>query len=64
MSITIHSDNAISDITTGTQLKTAVLMKDQQELEGQMAISLIESANLDNIAPPSGNSGQNVNIKV
>jgi len=64
MSLTLNNDNAVSEITTGHALKTANLTKDQQELEGQMAINLIESASIDAVAQPIGNSGQNINIKV
>ena len=64
MSLTLNNDNPVSEITTGHALKTANLTKNQQEREGQMAINLIESANIDAIALPVGNSGHNINIKV
>jgi len=64
MSITLNNDNAVTEINTGHALKTANLTKNQQELEGQMAIKLIESANIEAIAAPVGNSGHNINIKV
>ncbi len=63
MSITLNNDNAVTEINTGHALKTANLSKSQQELEGQMAINLIESANINAIAAPVGNSGHNINIK-
>ena len=64
MSLTMNNDNAVTEITTGHALKTANLAKNQQELEGQMAINLIESASIDGLAMPIGNSGNNINIKV
>ena len=64
MSLTLNNDNAVNEITTGHALKTAKLSKDQQELEGEMALKLIDSANLNAVALPVGNSGHNVNIKV
>lgn len=64
MSLTLNNDNQVREVTTGHALKTANLSKDQQELEGKMAIDLIESANIGELAQPIGNSGQNINIKV
>ncbi|MCL1150520.1 cytoplasmic protein [Shewanella ulleungensis] len=46
-------------IDSGNSLKVAVMAKDQQKAEGQMALQLIEAA-----APapqPVGNSGHNIN---
>jgi hypothetical protein len=66
MSITIASSNAPStDIDTGHALLTAKKVQNQQEIEGKMAVKLIEGASLDATAlPTSGSSGQNINIKV
>tara|TARA_B110000881_G_C18379000_1_gene415104 strand:- start:105 stop:299 length:195 start_codon:yes stop_codon:yes gene_type:complete len=64
MSITLNNDNTHTEINTGHALKTAALQKNQQELEGEMAIKLIDSANIDALSSPVGNSGQNINIKV
>ena len=66
MSITIGgpASSVQTNTDTGFALKTANLAKNQQEREGQMAVQMIQSASLDNIAPPSGNVGTQVNIKV
>jgi len=65
MSIVLGSPSSVQTNTdTGFALKTATLAKDQQELEGQMAIKLIQTADLSNVPAPSGNSGSQVNIKV
>ncbi|TPH12773.1 hypothetical protein [Litorilituus lipolyticus] len=65
MSIVLGSPSSVQTNTdTGFALKTASLAKDQQELEGQMAIKLIQTADLSNVPAPSGNSGSQVNIKV
>ena len=64
MSLTLNNENAVREVTTGHALKTANLSKDQQELEGQMAIDLIESAYIGSLAQPIGNSGQKINIIV
>ena len=64
MSIELNHDRVGIEINTGIALKTAKLEKSQQELEGEMALKLIETANIDPLAVPSGNRGQNINIKV
>ena len=66
MSITIGSSNTTNtDIDTGHALLTVKKMRDQQELEGQMAVKLIEGASLDAAAlPTTSSSGHNINIKV
>jgi len=66
MSITIGTPDAVQTNTaTAHAIKTANLSKSQTELEGQMALNLIQSASVDSVAlPTSGNSGQNINIKV
>ena len=64
MSITLNNDNTHTEINTGHALKTAALQKSHQELEGEIAIKLIDSANIDVLTAPVGNSGQNINIKV
>ncbi len=65
MSIVLGNTPSVqTNVDTGFALKTASLAKDQQELEGQMAIKLIQTADLSNIPGPSGSSGSQVNIKV
>ncbi|MCO4797753.1 MAG: cytoplasmic protein [Colwelliaceae bacterium] len=65
MSITIGSTDAgNTNIDTGHALLTEKKVRDQQELEGQMAIKLIEASSIDSVTtPPVGNSGHNINIK-
>lgn len=67
MSISLNSTEGVqTNITTAHALKTAVISKDQQALEGEMALKLIASAaGVDSAALPIvGNSGHNINIKV
>jgi len=67
MSISLNNTESVqTNITTGHGLKTAVISKNQQELEGEMALKLIASAaGVDSAALPTiGNSGHNINIKV
>ncbi|QOL25009.1 hypothetical protein LP316_11925 [Thalassotalea sp. LPB0316] len=67
MSITIHSSSAVQT-ASGDALEIAVAKKaqNQQEIEGQMAVQLIEAAasSLDSLPAPTASSGNNVNIKV
>lgn len=64
MSLILNNEMGPSEITSASALKTAQLQKSQYELEGEMAINLIESANIGALAAPVGNVGQNINIKV
>jgi len=66
MSITIGSSDATNtNVDTAQALIMAKKSISQQELVGQMALNLIESANIDSaVLPAVGNSGQNINIKV
>ncbi|WP_206485736.1 cytoplasmic protein [Thalassotalea sp. G2M2-11] len=65
MSITIGSSSAVQTNTESAQaILTAKKAQTQQEIEGQMALKLIESANPETAAMPAvGNSGHNINIK-
>ena len=61
------SMNTTTPVNTETAhgIKTANLVKNQTELEGQMALNLIQSADINMpVAAPSGNKGHIVNIKV
>ena len=65
MSISVgQNSSAAAQETSGAELLTAALSKKQQEVEGKMALQLIQSASVANLPAPSGNSGFNVNIKV
>ena len=66
MSLTINSNNSVQTNTeTAHAIKTANLAKSQQEIEGQMALNLIQSATVGQaVSPPVGNSGHNINISV
>ena len=67
MSLSLNNTEGVqTNITTGQALKTAGLSKNQQELEGEMALKLIASAaGIDSSTLPTvGNSGHNINIKV
>lgn len=61
------SMNTTTPVNTETAhgIKTANLVKNQTELEGQMALELIQSADINaQLAAPAGHKGQIVNIKV
>ena len=68
MTISINrSDGLQTNTETAVALKTAHLAKNQQERVGEMALSLIASANINASIMPStsvGNIGHNINIKV
>ena len=64
MSITLNNESLHGDVNTAHALKAANLQKGQQELEGEMAMKLIASANIDALFLSVGNTGQNINIKV
>ena len=65
MSLNINSQSAIQTNTeSAVAIKTAQKAKSQQEIEGQMAMKLIETAAVDNVPAPQGNAGNNINIKV
>lgn len=59
------SMNTTTPVNTETAhgIKTANLVKNQTELEGQMALELIQSADINTqLAAPVGHKGQIVNI--
>jgi hypothetical protein len=65
MTLAINSSNPVQTNTdTAVAIKTAQKAQSQQEIEGEMAINLIETAALPQTPSPVGNSGHNVNIKV
>ena len=61
MSLSVNSPSSMpTTIDSGNSLKVAVMAKDQQETEGQMAVQLIEAAQVPT-SQPIGNSGHNIN---
>jgi hypothetical protein len=57
MSLSVNSPSSMpTTIDSGNSLKVAVMAKDQQKIDGQMALQLIAAA-----PRPEGNSGHNVN---
>ena len=68
MSLSIGSNNTSvqNNVDTANGLKTAKIAQTQQELEAQMALQLIESANLttSTVSAPTDTRGQTINIKV
>ena len=65
MSISVDQSSSVaSKATSGAECLTAAVSKSQQELEGKMALQLIQSANPTNLPAPTGNSGFQINIKV
>tara|TARA_R110000772_G_scaffold75268_10_gene163442 strand:- start:212 stop:412 length:201 start_codon:yes stop_codon:yes gene_type:complete len=65
MSVELNTNNTVPMSTeTILAVKSANLSKSQTELEGQMALALIESASVGNESlAVVGNIGQNINIK-
>jgi hypothetical protein len=60
MSISVNApSNMPTNIDSASSLKVAVMAKNQQKVEGQMALQLIEAATPP--AQPVGNSGHNIN---
>ena len=65
MSININSNNPVQTNTeSAVAIKTANLAKGQQSLEGEMALQLIQSANIGSLPAPTANLGNSINIKV
>ena len=65
MSVSLGQNSSVAaQATSGAELLSAAVSKSQQELEGQMALQLIQSASPANLPAPTGNSGFQVNIKV
>ncbi|NQY49023.1 MAG: hypothetical protein HRT55_16950 [Colwellia sp.] len=65
MSISLNQNTSVAaQSTSGAELLTAALAKNNQVAEGKMALQLIQSASINSVQAPTGNSGFNVNIKV
>ena len=65
MSITLnHSDSGQGNIETAVAVKMMQKAKQQQELEGQMALQLIDTAGQAAVPAPTASAGQHINIKV
>ncbi|QDE29999.1 cytoplasmic protein [Shewanella polaris] len=61
MSISVNSPSSMpTTIDSGNSLMVAVIAKNQQEMEGQMALQLMEAAQLP-VPQPIGNSGHIIN---
>lgn len=63
MSISINTPTTSSEGPIG-ELLGAKLANNKQELEGQMALQLIQSASPAASSAPVGNVGNHINIKV
>ncbi|WP_394131490.1 cytoplasmic protein [Shewanella maritima] len=60
MTISVNSPSSMpSNIDSASSLKVAVMAKEQQKVEGDIAMQLIEAA----VPPPTGNAGHNINTK-
>jgi hypothetical protein len=65
MSVTINSTSSVqSNTESAVAVKTAKLAKNQQALEGEMALKLIQSANIESLPTPTSTVGTQINIKV
>lgn len=64
MAMTIGDSSSMHvDSGNALEIKTAKLAKDQMELEGKMAVELIQAAAIQPVNPPTASSGNNINIK-
>jgi len=64
MALTVGKSTSVHiDSGNALELKGAKMAKDQMELEGKMALELIQAAELPNVNPPTASSGNNINIK-
>ena len=63
MSISINSPTTTSQNAV-SEVLDAKLSSNLQELEGEMVLQLIQSANPEAVSSPVGNIGTQVNIKV
>ncbi|QFU21415.1 cytoplasmic protein [Shewanella eurypsychrophilus] len=64
MAVTIGTANIEPNLSNGNiGVKVAQLAKEQQEVEGDIALQLIQAAE-PATSTPVGNSGHNINIKV
>ncbi|MCC4834166.1 cytoplasmic protein [Shewanella sp. 1_MG-2023] len=62
MSLSINAPSSMpTNIDSGSSLKVAVMAKNQQKVEGQMAMQLIEAAQPE--PQPVGNAGHIINTK-
>lgn len=65
MAVTIGTANIEPNLSNGNiGVKVAQLAKEQQEVEGDIALQLIQAAEPAPASAPVGNSGHNINIKV
>ncbi|WP_076416304.1 cytoplasmic protein [Shewanella sp. UCD-KL12] len=65
MAISIGTANLEPNLSNGNVgVKVAQLAKEQQQVEGDIALQLIDAAAPAPEAAPVGNAGHNINIKV
>lgn len=62
MAISLGTTNLEPQLSSGgTNVKMAQISKEQQKVEGDIALKLIEAANPAASSQPVGNSGHNIN---
>ena len=62
MAVTISSANLQPNMSHGNVgVKVAQMAKDQQKIEGDIALSLINAAIPEAVKAPVGNTGHNIN---
>lgn len=65
MAVTIGTANIEPNLSNGNiGVKVAQLAKEQQEVEGEIALQLIQATEPAAASAPVGNSGHNINIKI
>jgi hypothetical protein len=66
MSISLQGTSSLTaNAESPLEIKVAQMAKSQQKREGQMAIQLLESANVTpKVSAPTASSGAHINIKV
>ncbi|NMP32320.1 cytoplasmic protein [Thalassotalea sp. M1531] len=64
MALTVGNSGSVHvDSGNALEIKGAQLAKDQMELEGKMALELIQAAAVPEVNPPTVSSGNTINIK-
>lgn len=65
MAVSLDSNNTTAtQASSGAEFLTAAVAKSQQELEGEMALQLIQSVSPESEASASTSIGSHINIKV
>ncbi len=64
MNVSSATSHSPAQASTSAEVRTAQMAKSQQEVEGKIALDLIQSGTQSAPSAPVGNAGHNINIKV